>query len=72
VNIIIIFALALGFGGWVIHLYTLLLSYFSDEKWTCRVSFNYYHEAWIEVILFTALCIFFIFLIVIAIGEVIL
>ena len=55
--------LGLGLAGWIIHLYTLILSAFSTpERWTIRIAFNHYHEAIIEVILFTVICGFFIYI----------
>ena len=57
-------SLFLGLGGWMIHLYTLILSYFSDKKWTIRVEFNCYHEAIPELIIFSIIIIFIIFSII--------
>lgn len=56
--IFILLNLFLGLGGWIIHLYTLILSYFSDNKWTIRVNFNDYHEAIPELIIFSGIIIF--------------
>ena len=56
-SILLLLALAFGLGGWILHLYTLILSYYSDPKWKISISFNYYHEAKIELIVFTAVII---------------
>jgi len=58
--VIILGAILLGISGWVIHLYTLIRSYWSDEKWTVKVMFNYYHEAKAEIIVFTGVIIYLI------------
>ena len=50
-------SIMLGLGGWTIHLYTLIRSYFSDNKWVVRVSFNECHEAIPELIIFTGVII---------------
>lgn len=58
--ILLIFGITLGLIGWIIHLYTILLASRSTgvDKWHVHVSFNEYHEAIPEVILFSAICMF--------------
>lgn len=52
-----ILSLTIGCGGWFIHLYTLIRSYWSDNKWVVRVSFNDYHEAIPELFVFSGVII---------------
>ena len=63
-DILLLICLLLGLGGWAIHLYTLILSYFSDKRWTIRVEFNHYNEAISELIVFSGVIIFTIFTII--------
>jgi hypothetical protein len=56
--VMLLMSMGLGLAGWIIHLYTLILSYFSDTKWSIRVSFNDYHEAIPELIIFSGIIIF--------------
>ena len=63
--LLICIGLSLGLAGWILHLYTLILSAFSTpNRWTIKIEFNAYHEAIIELILFTSICIFYIFIII--------
>ena len=54
----VLLSFAFSLVGWGIHLYTLILSYFSDNKWSIRIEFNCYHEAIPEIVLFTAIILF--------------
>jgi len=61
--LLICIGLSLGLAGWILHLYTIIKSAFSTpDRWTIRIAFNSYHEALIEVILFTVICGVFIYI----------
>lgn len=54
----LILSITFGLTGWIIHLYTILLSAKSTpEKWSIRVKFNDYHEAIPEVIIMSIIII---------------
>jgi len=69
--LLICIGLSLGLAGWILHLYTLILSAFSTpNRWTIKIEFNAYHEAIIEVVLFTLICVFFIYLFISLFGGI--
>ena len=68
VEIHVWFALLLGLSGWVLALYTIIKSLFSDPRWRIIIDHNYYHEGFIELIIFTSICIF---IIIVAINYII-
>jgi hypothetical protein len=48
----------LGLAGWVLALYTIIKSLFSDPRWRIIIDHNHYGEGMIELVLFTSICIF--------------
>lgn len=56
-ELIIALSLVWGFVGWIIHLFFILVSYTSKNKWSLEINYNTLKEGYLEIVVISTLII---------------